>query len=277
MSEIIINNLFYPPFGEGIMESFLPLFLGRAHGDGNMLKNRIGELKTRGFMRGRCDIRKRHKILLGIEGWYEFDFQIKDLLSTRLYELFCACKPRVKLTKWLDRIGINPEIVSVIGGLIEPVKFRVSCRHNDLLRLSESKHYDSCFKNIIGIQQLRYLADPDIGIVYIPDKSGKYKWRSLLRLVTNSEGKYCLFLHKQYGNTNFRAVCERLNNILPLYVGIPKKEYLITDRTNIHILKSATIQNNEIALFSMWTDHNYITKNNQLIFKGTKYKPFNPN
>jgi hypothetical protein len=174
-----------------------------------------------------------------------------------------------KFTRWCARNKVltQPQI-AMLGKLLEPVSFKVSCRHNDLLRLADTNHYKSCFSGWRGKQQLRYLADPDIGVVFVPDASGKFLWRSLCRLVRYNEG-HALVLHKRYGNTNELAVYNRLNSIAKLFLAPTLKDDWLRGRGQW--LSSVTRHNNDIVSRHVWSDHKVELRNSRLHIYGVPF------
>jgi hypothetical protein len=227
-----------------------------------VLEQRIERERTKTVNGGRrgivgsLDVRPRHKKLLEIEGWYEAPFQ-RDLVPADLlnaYDLWAAEGGRTKFTRWLLRRGrIDDKRASELGKVLKPINFKLSCRHNDLLRLAETEHYRSCFASWRGAQQLRYLADPDIAIVFVPDKAGKFLWRALVRLVIcGGPTYYGLVVYRRYGDSNEAGIFRRLNQILPVFLAYQRGNGA---RNSSEQLRSATIANNEIIGKHVWSDH----------------------
>jgi len=224
-----------------------------------MLGKRIDTLKKK--LRnppasGKIDIQPRHPALLALEGWYETNTNTSTF--PRNYRSYFTEYKRsgsaLKFTKWLSKkTELDNGEISKIGNLLQTVKFKISCRHKDLLRLSETKHYTSCFKQWRGIQQLRYLADPDIGVVFVPDASGKYLWRALVRLIIDPQdsSKFALVFYKAYGNSNDVAIYEKLNQIIPIYQNILRS----FRRNDGNIVYSASEVKNVIISRHVWSDH----------------------
>lgn len=225
----------------------------------------------------RIDIRPRNRILLNLEGWYEcygspeftlpYPFNIK-------YKEWMETGGRTKFTRWLLRKGETQKTISALGSAFKPISFKLSCRHNDLLRLAESPHYFSCFQNWRGTQQLKYLADPDIGILYVPDKAGHYQWRALVRLMKNTKGELCFLVYRKYGNIWDNAIYERLNKIHTVYrsaknIGMINRSL----QDKIELLRSFTKHNNKEAVGRhVWSDHWCVMNSeNFLEMKGVSY------
>jgi len=80
------------------------------------------------------------------------------------------------------------------------IKFELTCRYKDLLRMADSKHYYSCFENWRGVQILRYLASPDACLVVVRDSKGDFSSRALVRLMKRTTGEIVLGINRMYGN-----------------------------------------------------------------------------
>jgi len=97
------------------------------------------------------------------------------------------------------------EIYNLLIQKKENLVFEISCKYKDILRMSLSKHFDSC-RNLIsgGWSHLAVKAakDPISGIVYIRDKRGDFIWRNCFSLVKNDQlNKVCLFFNAtHFGN-----------------------------------------------------------------------------
>ena len=217
----------------------------------------------------KIDIRPRHKVLQSISGWYntDVDYDVLPSWARRLYSDYVDSGSSLKFTRWLLKNEYCTETdTSRIGTLLQPVSFKISCKYNDLLRLADTKHYKSCFSGWRGAQQLRYLADPDIAVIYVPDKSGKFVWRALLRLVVNIDNKYCLLRYRDYGNSNTKLIDSVINKIYPLY------NYTDLSATD---LISVTTHNNSIVGHHIWSDHWCKLVGNKIHMRGIKYETNN--
>lgn len=197
------------------------------------------------------DIRHRHPALLALEGWYETDIVVPEKHQA-LYEEYKASGSSLKITRWALRAGkLDDSEASELGKNLETTKFKLSCRHNDLIRLAETSHYRSCMDGGYGQQQMQYLADPDIAVVFIPDAAGKYSWRSLARLVMEQEG-FGLVMYRVYGNGPTEAIFQTLDKKLPVYQAKDLRHYHV-DETEFKV--SPTIHNNKFLSRPVWTDH----------------------
>jgi len=229
----------------------------------------------------RIDIRPRHKKLLAVEGWYTCDDPLSYLPEEyhKLYSEYVEGKAALKFTRWLLRNGYADNVqASRLGLMLTPVCFKLSCRHGDLLRLSETTHYGTCFRTWRGTQQLRFLADPDIAVVYVPDSAGKFKWRAICRLVL-FKNSFGLLLYRSYGNANESIILAKLNSIIPLFLSVNcfgvssfNKEW---DKVlpAPKILNSASKCSNQIISHHVWSDHwcALDEKTNRLNMRGIKY------
>lgn len=249
------------------------------------MKKRISWLKDvnpRTSSLGRIDIRPRHPRLMNMEGWYNIIPAIRDVIPPNLFSVldeYEKTSKRTKFTKWALRSSlITQEQASEIGNYLEPFRFKFSCRHNDLLRLSDTIHYRSCFDKWRGSQQLRYLADPDIAIVFIPDKAGKYIWRTLVRLVLNPEAKgYALFVYRIYGNGPTNSVFSELDKILPIYISnIVSRDSdfnYILGTEDLITLVSPTVHNNPIHRSIIWSDLKCVlNEENRFVVSGQRFR-----
>lgn len=211
---------------------------------------------TKFAVKSEVDIRERNPALLALEGWYD----VVTLLNSGVADLYTEYKSSgstLKFTRWLSRFKkLDNAVVSEIGRSMVETSVKLSCRHNDLLRLGETQHYKSCMSNLKanGRQQLQYLADPDIAVLFSKDAAGKYVWRCLLRLAYNTYGDLCLVHYRIYGNgpshAIFHAVCKKTGMKIYQATDIregsdPSDEYLV----------SPTVHNNRFLNRPIWTDH----------------------
>lgn len=255
-----------------------------------MLDKRVKSLLNKAVPRGRlywtrnvtelkkpplvADIRPRHPALLALEGWYETEIIVPEKYQD-LYKDYKESGSNLKITRWALRSRrMDDAEASELGKNLETTKFKLSCRHNDLLRLAETKHYASCMDNEggYGQQQMQYLADPDMAIVYIPDAAGKYSWRSLVRLVMDDyePGKFPKFVHENrgyglvmyrvYGNGPSEAIFQALDQKVRVYQAKDIRHYHTSD---FEVKISPTIHNNKFLSRPLWTDHKGIGWNEE--------------
>ncbi len=196
------------------------------------------------------DIRPRHPKLMELEGWYDTNIILRDDYAT-WYQRYLDSGSRQKPTRWLSQ-HMPESFVSEFGKKLVITRFKLSCRHNDMIRLDETPHYKTCMNKAysFGRQQLRYLGDPDIALIYVPDAAGKFVWRALVRLVMLERG-YALVHYRIYGNGPTEAIFAKLNESLPLY----EAQDIRREKVNSQWLTSPTVHNNPSMLRAIWTDH----------------------
>lgn len=144
---------------------------GALVGRGKMLSKRISKLNNDKL---HLDIRKRNQALLDIEGWYETTPDLPPLykpfveeyyqsnsklkftrwLTRKMLQEYRKSNSKLKFVEWLKHNVINNDDISAIGKL-KTISFKISCRHNDLLRIADTPHYHSCFKGWRGKQTRR--------------------------------------------------------------------------------------------------------------------------
>lgn len=215
----------------------------------------------------RLDLRRRHPKLRSLEGWYN----ASPLLSRRFHQLYnqflelkIQNKTQLKFTKWLNRnSNLNIADIQEVGINIKKTKFKISCDYNDILRVIESPHYKTCFNENIdkAKQLLKYLSDPDIAVIYVPDTAGHMKWRAFVRLIKMDSGKFGLLVYQWYGNANHKAILNKLSQIMPVFINT-------NNLKSSFELKSASKINNKNLKKNFWSDAYYRIKNNRFYFKG---------
>lgn len=211
-----------------------------------MLQNRLKKFPILGSL----DIRDRHSKLLELEGWYETDTTLPNEYK-QYYTNYVASGSRLKFTRWLARQNVDANLLSQLGKYLTTTSFKFSCRHNDLIRLGDTPHYKSCMSNIKGGQQLHYLADPDVAVVFVPDAAGKFIWRCLVRLTKTAKG-YVLIAYRVYGNGPTSSILATLSRIAKLPVH-PARD--IKRGSGGGVFYSATKINNVCLTRPIWTDH----------------------
>lgn len=200
------------------------------------------------------EVRERNPELLKHEGWFYVEADLDERVAA-LHTEYVESKSTLKFTRWLLRFKyLSPADVSEIGKqLTDPVAAKFSCRHNDLVRLADTRHYKSCMAKTKSLQQLHYLADPDIAVVFIPDSAGKFLWRALVRLVHNDKGELSLVLYRRYGNASFQAVVKALKakTGMPIYEAL---DIRTSNSPSLH-LYSPTVHTISALRKPIWTDH----------------------
>lgn len=88
-----------------------------------------------------------------------------------------------------------PELLALEGNYDGIV---LSCRHRDILRCSETRHFSSCFsrKGCYSIMPVVYCYHPEVCIIFKRDKSGAFLGRVFGFYVGNNR----INLAKVYGN-----------------------------------------------------------------------------
>ncbi len=203
------------------------------------------------------DIRERHPLLKKHEGWFEIASNVPaDVIP--YFNEYKSSGSTLKFTRWLTRVKkLDNAVVSEIGKSLVTTTAKFSCQHNDLIRLGDTQHYKSCMSNPFGFgrQQLLYLADPDIALLYVPDAAGKFVWRCLIRLAYSNTGVLSLVAYRIYGNGPTASILKALSarSEMPVYRAVDIRERHHQDPAQT--LVSPTIINNPILKQPIWTDH----------------------
>jgi len=129
---------------------------------------------------------------------YDWDYQVMldEILRTRMMG-------RLKLSKALKRINKDFEINNLIKQEAQTDQFVVSTRYSDILRCSETKHFQSCFKATGCYRQIPayYLMNPGVAIAFVRDRSGRFKSRVFLYMLEDGN----IVIGRVYGDTTFLA------------------------------------------------------------------------
>lgn len=218
------------------------------------------------FTDKRVDIRKRHEFLLSKEGWYDgVEFPLHPFIEG-LKRLHTNSGSKLTFTKWCARNNLlTPKQSAAYGKLTVKEHFRISCRHKDILRMSDTTHFNSCYASKGGNnhQPLRFLADPDLAIVYTVDKAGNFVSRFILKLAINSESAenskgvvppYCYVIFPLYGNCNILSILYKLQEDLPIFIGDSCKSESLYEGGPPVFLKSVTTYNNPIIKTACYVD-----------------------
>lgn len=154
-----------------------------------MVISRLDKVKT-----AHGALRHRNSVLMGMEKWYSTETPFDNLY----YNYWKESGTSLKFTRWVSRNypSVSPSELSEWGKILaaSAFSFKLSCRHNDILRAGDSPHYKSCFRvNGVNASQPAHYAtsDPDIAIVYVPDKAGNFLFRSYVRLVRIPDTTVC--------------------------------------------------------------------------------------
>ncbi len=112
-----------------------------------------------------------------------------------------------KLGKWLFKSHIPEEIISQTFATVIPAgKFEITCKFNDIIRMSESKHFDSCLRIGSGheneTQILYNLWDKHIALIVMRDSKGDFVYRRLIGVgdCTPFDNTPILRINRKYGN-----------------------------------------------------------------------------
>lgn len=210
----------------------------------------------------KLDIRARHAVLRKLEGWFSVQGIPEDPEALDWLVQYHASGSPMTFTKWLSRVKkIDNVRLSVLGQQLVALNVKLSCQHKDFLRLGMTNHYRSCMLDLQGHgrQQLQYLADPDVAVLFVPDRAGNYQWRSLLRLVyapfdLAKSNCYALVYYRVYGNGPSSAIFQALaqQHHLPVYAAVPTQG--LPNKPCVKLL-SPTRHNNPFMQKPVWTDH----------------------
>jgi len=93
----------------------------------------------------------------------------------------CSFSRWLMLTKGVSSVDVG-KICKCVAET-KDITVVISDRYNDLLRLADTKHYTSCLTpGMLGrLVPIKLLRDPDIGVMYIADKSGKFAGRTVFK------------------------------------------------------------------------------------------------
>jgi hypothetical protein len=119
--------------------------------------------------------------LRALEGWYELP-RTKSFLEIQ-YEL---TESKLKFSRWLLSKGYSEAFVAAECRRIaeQKQKVKLSCRFNDILRLSSTPHFRSCLRATrcgrTVVAPARICGDPRSCLLYVPDEAGHFKGRAIL-------------------------------------------------------------------------------------------------
>lgn len=191
-------------------------------------------------------------------GWYNFELNNEILL---LLDEHSDDKSGMKFGKFLTKKGFSPKEIEDISNIVACKTVKISGSKNDFDRLAKSRHYQSCFGDFKSQQIEKFYHDPDIAICYVPDRSGSYLYRFLLRLV-RVDGEYGLVAYKPYGNGNQQFIVDNLKNILgiPIWFG---SQYTYENENNRYVF-SPTKYNDIKVVAPVWSDHPICFRNRKI-------------
>ena len=171
------------------------------------------------------DFPTRSKPLLDVEGWYEATSGRLPQRYQHALEAYRASSSTLKFTRWLARnhAEFSPADIAEVGKILATDKFsfKLSCRHQDLLRIGETKHYSVCTTpgKMYDRVPFCHIADPDMAVLYVPDKAGNFQWRALVRLMVPEGSKQpVLAMYRVYGSGSTEGVLNKLSELMPVYL-----------------------------------------------------------
>ena len=215
----------------------------------------------------KISMQARHPFLLSLEGWYRIS--CRSLENIALMEEYTKSGSTLKYTRWLCRVkDFTPEQASVFGKQ-SVYDVKISCRYADFLRVGETKHYITCFRpeGSFSDGALINIHDPNMAIAFISDRSGKFQWRSFIRLVKDED--YALAFYLEYGNPQGfniqKHLAEKLN--VTAYSAFPKIESNIAP-----LYKKSPSKMNKVFKF-MYCDHILSSDSNNYWWIGVRAEP----
>lgn len=205
---------------------------------------------TRGFV-------PRVQALRDLEGWYECEGQ--PIVSEALKPFYITYQAMQKagknvpsFFKWLEKFGLMNSIpqvdIKTMVKSMEPSKFKLSCRHRDILRCSDGQHFDSCYrmeglKPHLPMEICQYL--PQVGIIFITDVHGNIRARTwiihctpkictrysyvLKKYVTTSAGETGFLLVRPYGELPWLSIVRKLQEYTGADFFLNKERYPMYD------------------------------------------------
>lgn len=226
--------------------------------------------------RDKVHVVPRVQILRDLEGWYEYcqtpifdhpiSVKVREILkddyeSAVFSQMYCG----MKLSKFLVRKAkMESDEVSIFVNMCKKGEFKLSCSYNDILRVADTHHYDSCMKHWRGTQLLRDLADPDMAVVFILDVAGKMQCRMFVRVLVKDD-KPILGFYRIYGSgfdhDAIKAVLSSKIDCAPL-----NSRIIPGDLDNI-VFSFSNVFNPAVAV-PVWSDHgcHYVKELKKLAF-----------
>jgi len=230
---------------------------------------RVKEIVARTGFNNPIEIRKRNPVLRALSGWYSYVRSLPqwgvayEFLSKEIG--FVAANKAAK-TGFYNGMKIGKFLVkknlpeAVVSGWLQQRgqgKFKFSCKFNDLLRMAETKHFTSCFKNTRANQLLHHLYERDVAVIFEPSENGDMKSRCIVRLLNHPEkkGEHVLGLYKMYGDGfTHNDVARALDGKMECYTLL--RSFNDTESTE---LKTGGIYNYTVIVPD-WSDAGYQVK-----------------
>lgn len=139
-----------------------------------------------------------------------------------------------RLARWLALEGVPEDVVQTFIYRLSRHKgctFTLTVRHKDIIRMADTAHFESCYTRTDEDwywQVIRYLANRDIGLVYIRDSKGDFSSRSiirLLKLITPDSMELVIGVNKVYGNgLTLHAIADGLSRKIVAFKLLEKDE-----------------------------------------------------
>jgi hypothetical protein len=213
------------------------------------------------------DIRPRNAVLRQFEGAYTIPFELDNLPPSAIsvYREWQDSGSRLEFTRWCSRNTKLPtEEIALLGPSLKEITLVFSCKFNDIVRLAEyTPHYKSCFTTAYSLQIGRFLADPDIALMFVRDSAGHFKWRRIVRLVRNPISlRYGLIMYRSYGNACEDVINKYVEeNFFPVAIPNSKGE----------LLYSPTKHNNKCMYNMIYSDDpaRYIAEKGQIAMRAS--------
>jgi hypothetical protein len=136
----------------------------------------------------------RSAAIRALEGYYTLP------PSDYLYREYLRSKSKLSFSRWLLKTKLfNPnEVAKICKKVAESSRsVKISGRFNDILRMSSTKHFNTCARpgGLGKFCPQGILLDPNAGIIYDRDNSGQYLGRIIFRIKDNGE----IQLFRPYG------------------------------------------------------------------------------
>lgn len=131
------------------------------------------------------------------------------------------------LSRFLTKKKVDKRYIDAIfTAVTKPSKVEITCDFDDILRMSETKHFRTCVSNNGGsniVQKLFFLMDPYVALIVIRDKNNEFQFMKLCYLLKNEKGETSFMLEdKRYGNgpsSDAIAQAIKKRTDMPVYIG----------------------------------------------------------
>lgn len=151
--------------------------------------------------RTNLNFRNRDALLISKSGRYCFSYIDEKSKEGSLLSEFKNSNSKLSFFRWLIKSKkMDNNDVSSICKVVTESKQEIifSCRFNDFARMSMTRHFLACTRpDFVGRNSvLSCLINNQFAIIFFPDRSGKMKWRVIVKLVNDKN----LLVFKSYGN-----------------------------------------------------------------------------